>query len=430
MIKQTIVALALLCIAINTTAQTMFTATARMYLPTSTTFTQSQIDSFNNAVNYQMDIVNGQCLTFPDLTPISLTWNGSTWASATPVAITNAFTTDLMAGSISHTATATQGALAPNVVVDWADIQGVTQYRFRIRPLGGTWSTSTITGSSRTLNTLQYSTTYEVQVRVYINATTQGEYTNTYTFTTPAFVPLPPCNAPTTTGDIVGNQLVITWNAVPQAVGYQVEARQLGALSWGGTTIAGTSFTMNIDTTKAYEYRVRTNCTGASTTWSNFGKTDTITKAVCTPPTNLYNVGNTFYFTTNPYAITTHFESRLVGTQTWGGTSTTGNSVTINGLYGQHEWRVRTRCYGTTNMGWTAWSTAVTGFIPKPNNFDQFNNELAYPNPANEQVNLQGEIVLRDLLGRIIATGTDMLDLSQIAEGLYFVNGQKLIIKH
>lgn len=428
--KTTLVALMLVVSIINTTAQTLFSNTARMYLPTSTTFTQGQIDSFNSAVNYQVDIVNGVALTYPDLVPISLTWNGTHWTSQTPVAITNYFTTTAMVGTLTHTATATQGATAPNVVVDWADLQGVTQYRFRIRQLGGTWSTSTITGSSRTLNTLQYSTTYEVQVRVFINSTTQGEYTQTYTFTTPSFVPLPPCNAPTTSGSIVGNQLVITWGAVPQAVGYQVEARQLGALTWGGTTVAGTSFTMNIDTTKAYEYRVRTNCTGASTTWSNFGKTDTITKAVCTPPTNLYNIGNTFYFTPNPYAITTHFESRLIGTQTWGGTSTTGNSITINGLWGAHEWRVRTRCYGTTNAGWTAWATAVTGFIPKPNTFEQFSSELAYPNPANDVVYLPGEIVLRDLTGRVIATGTDALDVSQLASGLYLINGQKLQVKH
>lgn len=414
----------------NAYGQPLFSNTARGYLPTATTFAQSQIDSFNSAVNYQVDIINGVALTYPDLVPISLTWNGTAWTSPTPVAITNAFTTPLMVGAISHTATTTAGALAPSIVVDWADVTGVTQYRFRIRHVGGAYNTSTITGSQRTLATLQYATTYEVQVRVYINSTTQGEYTSTYTFTTPSFVTLPTCNAPTTTASIVGNQLVINWASVNLANSYQVEIRKLGALSWGGTTINGTSFSMSIDTTKAYEYRVRTNCIGASTTWSAFSTTDTATKAVCTPPTGLYNVGNTFYFTPNQYATTTHFEHRLVGTTTWGGTSTTGNSVTITNLFGQHEWRVRNRCHSTTNTGWTAWTTAVTGFIVKPQAFEQFSNELAYPNPANDVVYLKGSIVIRDLTGRIVATGTDVLDVSQLADGLYFINGQKLTIKH
>ena len=61
---------------------------------------------------------------------------------------------------------------------------------------------------------------------------------------------------------------------------------------------------------------------------------------------------------------------------------------------------------------------------------EQLSTELAYPNPASEQVNFKGEIVIRDLTGRIVATGTDVLDVSQLADGLYLINGQKLQVKH
>lgn len=428
--KTLFVALLTLIVSINTTAQTLFTSTARMYLPASTTFSQGLIDSFNNAVNYQNDIVNGQALTFPDLLPIQLTWNGTAWVAPFQTAITNSFTTPLMASGISHTATATAGATNPSVSVSWLPITGVTQYRFRIRPIGGTWNTSTITGNIRSLTNLQFSTTYEVQIRVYINATTQGEYTNTYTFTTPTFVQLPPCNAPIISESIVGNQLIITWQPIQYATNYFVEGRQIGTTIWGGFTTTNTTAIIQIDSTKAYEYRVRTNCNGTALSFSNFSKLDTITKVLCTPPTNLFNTGNTFNFTPHQYAGMNHIEIRQIGTLNWGGATTTTNFFSNTAMWGQFEWRVRSRCYATTNTGWTNWATATTGWIPKPSTFEQFDSNNPYPNPANDMVYLPGEIVLRDLTGRIIATGTDVLDISQLADGLYFINGQKLQVKH
>lgn len=431
MYKFHIVALAIMTIAINTTAQIMQNATARYYLPTASSFTQSQIDSYNVANLYMVDITNGQALTYPDLTPIQLTWNGTEWSAPQPVAITSPFSTTLMVGTISHQATATAGALYPTIVVDWADVVGTTQYRFRIRPVGGSWNPSTITGSQRTLTTLAYSTTYEVQIRVYINSSTQGEYSQTYTFTTPNYVPLPPCNAPVLDAEVIGGNLIVSYSSVPQAVGYQIEVRQLNTQTWGGTTIPGTNWLLPVDTTKAYEVRVRTNCIGASTIWSQFTTIDTASKAVCQPPTNLYNVGNTFYWSDYQYSALTQIQTRLYGTATYGGgTSTTTGSFQNKYLWGKHEWRVRSRCYGTASPSWTDWSYGVTGFIPQPLTMDEFNTELAYPNPASDQVNLKGNIIIRDLTGRVVATGTDILDVSQLADGLYLINGQKLQVKH
>jgi len=430
MIKQTIVALALLCIAINTTAQVLTNATSRYYLPTSSQFSQAQIDSFNLLAGYQFDIANGEALTYPDLAPISLVWNGTTWVSNAPVAITSAFSTPLMVGSISHTATTTAGALAPNVVFDWADVQGVTQYRFRIRPVGGTWNASTITGSQRALNTLAYNTTYEVQVRVYLSATTQGEYTQTYTFTTPNFVPLPSCNSPIVTATATTDSITLSWASVGQGIAYQVQVRELGSLVWGGTTTTANTYKFP-STGKAYEYQVRTNCTGASATWSAFTQTDTATSAVCTAPTSFSATGKTFNWIDHEYGNLHQVQIRRVGTANWGGTTTATNSVTFNSLTaGTYEWRVRSKCYATTNTGWTSFSPSQYHTIVATMMFEPIEITSAYPNPANDVVYLPGEIVLRDLTGRVIATGTDILDVSQYADGLYFINGKKHIIKH
>ena len=425
-------ALAIILMAISNTAhgQVLQTSTARSYLPTATTFNQSQIDSFNNTVNYQHDIVNGNALTYPDLQPVQLTWNGSAWTYPTPIAITNNFTSLLMVGTISHTATATAGALYPSILIDWADVVGTTQYRFRFRTIGGSWNASTITGSQRTMNTLQYNTTYECQVRVYINSTTQGEYTQSYTFTTPQFVPLPPCNAPSVSGNISGNVMSLQWLPVSQATAYQIEVRQLGAMAWGGTTTANTSFSMAVQPNTSYEYRVRTNCTGTATAWSTFTNPDTLENATCQPPTNLQTSGNTFSWNANQYAQRTQIQHRLVGSIEWGGTTVLGNSWTNPQLVGNHEWRVRSVCYGTTNTGWTAWSSTVTSNIAKPLSFEQYETELAYPNPANDVIRFNGKIVLRDLSGRIVAEGENEIDVHQLADGIYLMGKQKIIIKH
>lgn len=412
--------------------------TARAYLASNTTWTQAEFNAYNNQpgmyqVKFPSDSTQStsMILSYPSLQPVNIYWANGVWNSDTAAAITSNFNTLLMVTGISHTIAAQiPGATTSSVTFTWNSIPGVTQYRFRIRPVGGTWNVSTITGTSRTIS-LVPNTTYEVVLRVFISSTVQGSYNEqVYTFTTPAFIPLPPCNPPTKSAQIVGNQLIISWQPAPLATSYFVQMRQIGALTWGGASSSNTQITFPIDSTKAYEYSVRSNCTGASTAISVFGKIDTITKAVCTAPTNLYNVGNTFYWTLPQYGQLSHIELRQVGSQNWGGASTSGNSFTNPILWGQFEWRVRTRCYGTTNSGWTNWAYGLTGFIPKPNIFEQLSTELAYPNPANDQVNLKGEIVLRDLTGRVIATGNDILDVSQIADGLYFVNEQKLIIKH
>lgn len=420
----------LVTLAMTTNAQVLSNSTARYYLPQASSFTQSQIDSFNSAVNYQVDIINGVALTYPDLQPISLTWNGMAWQSPQPVAITTNFTTLLMVGALSHTSTSTPGALAPVVNIDWADVPGVSQYRFRFRPIGGVWNPSTITGSQRSMTTLAYNTTYEVQVRVYLSATIQGEYSQTYTFTTPTYTPLPTCNAPIVTATATSDSIALSWLSVGQGVAYQVTVRELGTLLWGGTTITGTTYKFN-SAGKAYEYLVRTSCVGASTQWSEFSPLDTATSAVCTAPLSFNATGKTFSWTSYPYANWHQISVRKVGTLSWGGTSTAANTITFNTLTpGTYEWRVRSRCHSTTNTGWTAFSPIQTHTVVSAQMFEEFNTELAYPNPASDQVHLAGEIVLRDLQGRVVATGMDVLDVSSIADGMYFINNQKLIIKH
>lgn len=438
--KKSFFTLLLIAISLLANAQVMSNSTARYYLNESQTFTQADFNSFNTSAGYQLKLPidstqsTAMILKYPSLDSVQVYWANGVWNTSSPTAITTNFTTMLMVNypSIAHTASSMiPGVNSSTVLVDWGDVPGATQYRFRIRPINTlTWITSTITGSQRNMTTLTPSTTYEVQLRVYLSSSIQGEYSQIYSFTTPAFIPLPPCNPPTVTAIKTNDSLKLSWSAVPNGVGYQVQVRMLGSLGWGGTTISGTSYNISAASNTAYEYQLRTSCTNASSAWSAFTSTDTVTDAVCTPPTNLYNVGNTFYWTNNKYATLTQIQTRLVGNVNWGGTSTSSSQYTFKYLWGRHEWRVRSICYATTNTSWTDWSYGLTGFIPNPNSFDEFTTSVPYPNPANDILHYNGKIVLKDLFGRVVAEGENEIDVQHLSNGIYLLDGNKIVINH
>lgn len=439
--KKLLSALLLMLSVMTTNAQVSSNTTARSYIEASTTFTQEQFNSYNASALYQIKLPtdstksSNMILKYPSMDSVNVYWANGVWNVNNATAITTNFNTLLMVnyGSIGHIqASVVPGATTSSVSFDWADVSGVTQYRFRFRPVGGSWNVSTITGSQRTMTTLVPNTTYEVMVRVYINSTTQGEYSQIYTFTTLPMISLPPCNPPVIkTKSVTNNIVTVTWDSVPNAVGYQVQARMLNSMGWGGTTIPTTSWSNVISANTSYEIQIRTSCTNTVSAWSSFSNTDTIVNALCTSPTGMYNVGNTFYWTPNQYATKTQIQTRLVGNLNWGGTTVTGNSWTNPYLWGRHEWRLRSTCYATNNTGWTEFSPIVTtNFIPNPNSFEEFASDVPYPNPANNTIMYNGKIKIQDMTGRLVLVGENEVDVNHLPNGLYFVNGIKHIIQH
>ena len=440
--KQIFIFLFTIAFITTANAQTLSSTTARSYLESSTTFTQAQFDAYNSQPGmYQIKLPtdstksSAMILKYPSMDSVNVYWANGVWNLDTATAITTNFNTLLIVNyaSIGHIqASVVPGATTSSVTFDWADVSNITQYRFRIRPINGSWNVSTVTGSQRTITTLIPNTTYEVMIRVFINSTTQGEYSQIYTFTTLPMLALPPCNSPTIkTKNVNNNILTVTWDSMPNAVGYQIQARTLNSMTWGGTTVINNSWSQNIAPNTSYELQIRTSCTNASSPWSLFTNTDTIINAVCASPTGMYNVGNTFYWTPNKYAEKTQIQHRLVGTQNWGGTTVTGNSWTNLILWGRHEWRVRSTCYATTNTGWTSFSPIITtNFISNPNSFEEFQSNVAYPNPANNTIMYNGEIKIQDMTGRLVLVGENEVDVNHLPNGLYFVNGMKHIIQH
>ena len=360
-------------------------------------FTQAEFTAFNTAALYHQKLpttpsdtvgVQSKLLvrrtqsstetdSLTTFTPTSVTWNATNSQWEVTIAVNDAvlggsyyvstpFNTSKLVGTISHTAvTPVAGNTTASVTVDWPDVTGVgtMQYRFRFRPVGSSvWNASTITGSQRTMNFLSFNTSYEVQIRVFesgLGQFTQGEYSKTYTFTTPAEpAKLPDCFAPT--GNVTLNSPVsatISWASVANGANYIVEMRALNSLVWGGTSTTGNSVTFNALTPGAtYEYRLRTTCISGytATGTSPFSSVGTFTTAAISPCgvvgnlTTVSTTANSATVSWNPVGFATSYqvEVRLKNTAIWGGSSTTSTSVTFNNLSSgsNYEYRVRAYC--------------------------------------------------------------------------------------
>ncbi|MGI9191617.1 MAG: fibronectin type III domain-containing protein [Chitinophagaceae bacterium] len=354
-------------------------------------FTQSELDSFNSTVTYQQKLPQSSSDTSGVLqkmlvrrtssstetssllntfTPDSVRWNAtnSQWEVSFTVAdnqlsgdfyVSPPFTSSHLVSNLTHIAsTPAVGATGASVTVDWDSIPGVTQYRFRIRPQGGNWNTSTITGSQRTVS-LAFNTTYEVQVRAYINSTTQGEYTTVYTFTTPLEGgKLQDCLTPTTSVTVNSpSSATVSWSSATNGASYVVQVRPKNSLVWGGSSTSGNSITFNaLSSNTIYEYRIRTTCTPGTTVngTSNFSAVDsftTLTLGSCGTVNNISvtNVGinsATIRWSPTLYASSYQVQMRLKNSASWGGTTLTDTSFTFNNLSAnsQYEFRVRAFC--------------------------------------------------------------------------------------
>ncbi len=356
-------------------------------------YSQAEFTAFNSIVTYQQKLpINStdtagvrskivirrttsslETASTTSFSPDSVRWNANnaTWEVnfrvndgflAGNYYLSPQFTSTKLVTGLTHSATTpVSGQTTAGITVDWADVPGVTQYRLRIRPVGGSWNPSTVTGSQRIMN-LAFNTTYEVQARVYESATVQGEYTTTYTFTTPQEPSkLPVCIAPVDV-TVVPNSPVSTtlsWSQVFGGLTYIVEMRPLNGLNWGGTSTQGNSVTFTALTPGAsYEYRLRTTCIAGYTEngTSAFSAVDTFTMPninACGTVTNLNTVSTTttsasISWSPVNFATSYQVEMRLKNTATWGGTTTLGTSFTFNNLSSSsiYEYRVRAFCNG------------------------------------------------------------------------------------
>lgn len=413
-------------------------------------YTQADFDAYNliasynyklpengtDAENYKANLQVYRCVDnyeTPNLISVAspnIAWNGtdSLWSVTFAVPdfigghyyIATPFLTSKMVTGVTHISKIPSICeTKATVTVDWDSIVGASDYRLRFRVQGNpNWNTSTIKPSQRVVSNLLFNTTYEVQVRVRentdLNGNTniQGEYTQTYSFTTPSAPLYPPCVSPLpSVSNLAQNSATITWPAIQDATGYLVEMRIAGSGTWGGTTIQGTSYTMNgLSPNTTYFYRVRTNCnlTNACSLYSTYSAEQSFTTQpvqnvliTCMPPSNVQSSaitssGVTLNWNAADSASIYFIQIRPASSLNWGGNSTTSTTRTYTNLTPNttYQYRIRTTCKpGTSinaNSAFTPIYTFTTSSLISQALFDQTEQSwTVYPNPTKNVLHVQ-----------------------------------------
>lgn len=174
-----------------------------------------------------------------------------------------------------------------------------------------------------------------------------------------------------TASAITTTSATIGWTAVSGAVSYDVDYKSNSSATWinaaTGTTALSLGLT-GLTQGTTYDYRVRTNCASASSSYSAAQFT-TISTDTCNAPAGLTSsavtaTGATVSWTAVSGALSYNVDYKLNSSATWinAATATTSTSVNLSGLTSAtlYDWRVRTNCSGGNSTYAAAQFTTLT----------------------------------------------------------------------
>jgi len=332
-----------------------------------------------------------------------------------------------------------------------------------------TWTTITNVSLPYQLNNLVCGTTFEWQAQL-VCATTSPNYSSAWSagaiFTTLACPT--PCYPPTgLTAANVGQTEAYLY-LVPTANNtgsFNIRYHMATSLTWTTLTNVSLPYQLNnLACGSVYEWQVQTICpsnaTGTANTVSPWSATATFTTAPCTsgcnPPlglvaTNISQTSASLYWTASSGAQA--YQVRYIVANSPSATyttfNTTTNTATVTGLLPNttYIWQVQAIC-STSN-------TAGNVSVPSPNGYFTTAALVAYPNPANQVVNLsfwsgQAQTVtiqLRNSFGSVAYSSTQtvaegnndiQINTEELADGVYVLSMDaggtrritKVVIKH
>ena len=155
--------------------------------------------------------------------------------------------------------------------ISWAALSGAISYDvdYKVNS-ASTWTNAATATTSLSLNlsALVQNTTYDYRVRANCSGAT-GSYTQAQ-FTT---LPTTTCNAPTglSSSNITAVTATVSWAAVSGASNYTVEYKLNSAPTWIVASALTTSTNLALSglaSLSLYDWRVRSNCAGGSSTYS------------------------------------------------------------------------------------------------------------------------------------------------------------------
>ncbi len=351
---------------------------------------------------------------------------------------------------------ATSNLTGTSVTLSWGAVSGATQYTVQYKTsASGTWITAgTTAAATYNLSGLVNNTAYNWQVK-----SDCSSYSATANFTTSSNggggTP-GTCSAPISLNTVTVTTIsaVLSWGVVTGATQYTVQYKPNTATAWttAGNTYS-TSFNLaGLTAGTAYNWQVKANCSGYSTT-VNFTTTGSSgnggggTGSLCAAPVNLTNANITAYsarisWTAVPGATTYTVQLRLASATTYFTLGTiTGITGNITGFTPgtAYVWRVRANCSDysqpkslvTAGSQWTG--RRSLGDLPAITLSE--NSEVSvYPNPASAVLNLhlgtpvtpETEVLITGSTGQLVlrrrwTTDETPIDISTLTTGLYFL---------
>jgi murein tripeptide amidase MpaA len=172
--------------------------------------------------------------------------------------------------SIVYTCASVQGISATNIglnqaTINWTAIAGATSYIYNYKlASSSTWSSDSTVGVNQIiLPNLATGQTYNFRVR----STSCTNYSSVFNFTT-----LSPCTNPTanSVSAITNSTATVNWAAVSGAQNYTVEYKTSSASTWTvlSNTAAVSISLSGLTAGTLYDYRIRTNCSSGSSTYT------------------------------------------------------------------------------------------------------------------------------------------------------------------
>jgi hypothetical protein len=314
--------------------------------------------------------------------------------------------------SFPPTGLAVSAITVSGATLSWTAVSTATTYavQYKLRT-ATTWTTAIAnsTPTSFVLSGLTAGTVYDWQVRS--NCTAGSSVFTASSFTTAS---ASTCNAPAslTTTNITTTTSTVSWAAVSGAFNYTLDIKEINAVNWIALTVTS-STVVNISGLTpgtTYQWRVKTNCTTGSSTYSQAQFTSSGTSVQpCNAPTSLTSTGITSTSATlnwasvggaTSYAV--EYKSNASATWIIAAGATTATTFTLINLNSAtlYDWRIKTNCSASVS-GYTAAQFTTTSVSSNacPGSLDLSANEstatakaVSFNTDVKGQVNPSGDV--------------------------------------
>lgn len=335
---------------------------------------------------WQTSLINGASTVwdpesgFPNVRTDMLQYRASDGLLAAATHGRGVFTTIIGAAPSCGTVSglSSSAVTASSATVSWAALSGALNYDVDYKlNASSTWTNAATatTSLSAALSGLAENSLYDFRVRANCTGAT-GAYAQAQ-FTTLAST----CTEPSglTASAITATGATVSWTAVSGALNYTVDYKLNSSFTWINAAAATTNLSVNLSGLTAgslYDYRVRTNCNGLNSIYSQ--AQFTTTTASCDAPSGLTSgsvtaSSATVSWTAVSGAANYDVDYKLNSSGTWtnAATGTTGLSVNLGSLTASslYDWRVRANCTAvglSSSYAQAQFTTAAAPTCPGP----------------------------------------------------------------